>query len=177
VTCDSGSPVLTARARREPAVSAAARTQHGPGPRLPRAWEAPRATPHGLILQVGGHADRPWLSMDDRCRPMLRARGGTVGEDNVARSLPAMGPARPEGEARPGDPSLVGRVTRCVVVRLTSIGSDRATSIDVYVSSAEHAAAGATSGCCRWGAGDGSDLDDSGFRRRIPCWAVAFLAS
>jgi hypothetical protein len=38
----------------------------------------PRTAPDGLILQLGGHGQCPWLSVDDRCRPMLRARRGHV---------------------------------------------------------------------------------------------------
>ena len=44
----------------------------------------------GLILQLGGHADRPWLSLDDRCDPMLRAQWGHGRQDDIARSLEAM---------------------------------------------------------------------------------------
>jgi hypothetical protein len=53
----------------------------------------PRTAPDGLILQLGGHGQCPWLSVDDRCRPMLRARRGHVrrgrrsSKDDVARSL------------------------------------------------------------------------------------------
>jgi hypothetical protein len=36
----------------------------------------PRAAPDGLILQPGGHEHRPWLSVNDRWGPMLRARRG-----------------------------------------------------------------------------------------------------
>ena len=32
------------------------------------------------MLQVGGHGHEPWLSVDDRWRPMLRARWGTAGK-------------------------------------------------------------------------------------------------
>ena len=36
----------------------------------------PRPARYGLILQLGGHGHRPWLSVDDRCGPMRRARRG-----------------------------------------------------------------------------------------------------
>ena len=34
----------------------------------------PRTARHGLILKLGGHGHEPWLSVDDRRRPVLRAR-------------------------------------------------------------------------------------------------------
>jgi hypothetical protein len=49
----------------------------------------PRTAPDGLVLQLGGPGQRPWLSMDDRCRPMCRARWGTASENDAARSVPA----------------------------------------------------------------------------------------
>jgi hypothetical protein len=36
----------------------------------------PPDAPDGLILQVGRPGHRPWLSANDRCEPMLRARRG-----------------------------------------------------------------------------------------------------
>lgn len=36
----------------------------------------PPAALSGLILQPGGHRHDPWLSVNDRWRPMLRARWG-----------------------------------------------------------------------------------------------------
>jgi hypothetical protein len=36
----------------------------------------PRTARYRLILQLGGHMHRPWLSVDDRRRPMRRARRG-----------------------------------------------------------------------------------------------------
>jgi hypothetical protein len=53
----------------------------------PRAWEAPRTAPDGLILQLRGQVDGPWLSVGDRCRPRRRARSGHGRQDDVARSL------------------------------------------------------------------------------------------
>src|SRR5215211_5829594 len=50
----------------------------------------PRPAPDGVIVQLGGHGHEPWLSVDDRCRPMLRHGGGTASEDGVARSLLSM---------------------------------------------------------------------------------------
>jgi hypothetical protein len=39
-----------------------------------------------LILQLGGHAPRPLLTVDDPCQPRLRARRGPrPEEDEVAR--------------------------------------------------------------------------------------------
>jgi hypothetical protein len=77
VTCDSGSPDVTARARGEPAVTDAMRTQRGPGS---RAWKArpvsvvrPDATP---MAQVRPTCDGPLLTVGTRQAPVLRARGG-----------------------------------------------------------------------------------------------------
>jgi hypothetical protein len=53
-------------------------------------------------MQLSGCGDGPLLSLGDRCGPMLRARRGTAGEDDVARSLAVIAPAPPIGEARPG---------------------------------------------------------------------------
>jgi hypothetical protein len=39
------------------------------------------ATPDGLTLQLMGQDHRPWLSVNDRCRPMVRVRQGMAGED------------------------------------------------------------------------------------------------
>jgi hypothetical protein len=38
------------------------------------------------MLQLGGHGHRPWLSVDDRCRPMLRARWGHGRRGRTRRS-------------------------------------------------------------------------------------------
>jgi hypothetical protein len=35
-----------------------------------------RTAPDGLILQLSEHGHRPWLSVNDRCGPVLRARRG-----------------------------------------------------------------------------------------------------
>src|SRR5215216_1855040 len=35
-----------------------------------------RAAPYGPMLEVGGHGHRPWLSVGDRCRRVVRARRG-----------------------------------------------------------------------------------------------------
>jgi hypothetical protein len=77
VTCDSELPTVTARACREPAVPDAARTQHGPGRQVHRELgKHLRTARYGPILQLGAHGHRPWLSVDDRWRPMRRARRG-----------------------------------------------------------------------------------------------------
>jgi hypothetical protein len=49
-----------------------------------------RTAPDGLILQLGGHGHRPWLSLDDRCRPMLKARRRTAGENELGAGVVAM---------------------------------------------------------------------------------------
>jgi hypothetical protein len=36
----------------------------------------PRTAPYGPMLQLGRHGHRPWLFVNDRCRPMVRARWG-----------------------------------------------------------------------------------------------------
>ena len=54
----------------------------------------PLTAPDTLILPLGGHTDRPWLSVDDRCEPALRARRGHGRR---------WSPARPEGEALYGN--------------------------------------------------------------------------
>jgi len=77
VTCDADSPDVTARARREPMVPDAVRTQRGPGLRawkarpVPSSW--PDATP---MAQVTAACCRPLLTVSDRQMPVLRARGG-----------------------------------------------------------------------------------------------------
>ena len=80
VTGDSDSPVVTAGARRGPAVSDAVRTQHGPGS---QAW---KARPDRLLKQDAARmaqlrlsAERPLLTVRNRQMPMLRARGGHGG--------------------------------------------------------------------------------------------------
>jgi hypothetical protein len=77
VTCDCDLPTVTARARREPAVADAMRTQHGPGS---RAWKARPGCPLSpdirLRKQVSTASDRPLLTVRDRWVPMLRARRG-----------------------------------------------------------------------------------------------------
>jgi hypothetical protein len=50
----------------------------------------PRPARYGLMLQLGGHGHEPWLSVEDRWRPMLRARWGAAGEDDAARSPAVM---------------------------------------------------------------------------------------
>jgi hypothetical protein len=77
VICNSDLPNVTARARREPAVTDAVRAQRGPGS---RAWKArpvvsswPDAAP---MPQVRRLRDRPLLTVRDRQMPMLRARRG-----------------------------------------------------------------------------------------------------
>ena len=75
LTCGSRIPVVTAGARRGPAVLDAVRTQHGPRSRDYRELgKLPWTAPDGLILQLGGHGQRPWLSVADRWEPVLRAR-------------------------------------------------------------------------------------------------------
>jgi hypothetical protein len=49
----------------------------GPGSGgTPRAWEASSAGSGRPILQLSARGHEPWLSVDDRWRPMLRARRG-----------------------------------------------------------------------------------------------------
>jgi hypothetical protein len=49
----------------------------------------PRPAPDRLILRFGGHGQRPWLSVDDRRRPLRRARRGHGGEDQPRSSVAA----------------------------------------------------------------------------------------
>ena len=65
----------------------------------------PRSASYRLILQLGGCMHGTWLSVADRCGPVLRARRGTAGEDDVAHTPAATAPGRPEGEARPRWPT------------------------------------------------------------------------
>jgi hypothetical protein len=57
------------------------------GPLHRELGKLPRTAPDGLILQVGGHRHRPWLSVDDRCRPIFRARRGHGGAWRTASGL------------------------------------------------------------------------------------------
>jgi len=62
--------------------------------------------------------------VNDRYGPMLRARWGTAGEDDVARSLPAMATSLAGGEASPRRPlaslaRLRGRVALAKVPACT----------------------------------------------------------
>ena len=56
----------------------------------PRAWEHSATAPDGLTLQLAGHGHEPWLSVDDRWRPMRRARWGHSRRDDAARGVLAM---------------------------------------------------------------------------------------
>jgi hypothetical protein len=60
----------------------------------------PRTAPYGAILKLGGNRHRPLLSVNDRCRPMLKARPGTAGESEHGSGLAPMAPPRRQGEAR-----------------------------------------------------------------------------
>jgi hypothetical protein len=51
----------------------------------------PPATRYGLIPQLSGLGHEPWLSVNDRCRPIPRHAGGTAGENGLAPSLPVDG--------------------------------------------------------------------------------------
>jgi hypothetical protein len=46
----------------------------------------PRTARYGLILQLGGSRHRPWLSVNDRWWPMVRAHRGHGRRDDVARA-------------------------------------------------------------------------------------------
>ena len=117
VTCDSDLPTVTARARQEPAVSDAVRTQRGPGL---RAWKARPDSPLSRdptpMAQVRSCAtDRPLLTVSDRQMPMLRARGGHArARTTLAPAGRQRSPAEPEGEASPRRPptSLASRRRR-----------------------------------------------------------------
>jgi hypothetical protein len=54
----------------------------------------------------------------DRQGLALRARGGTAGEDDVGSAEHQQSPARPEGDASPGDHCLVGKGRRPAAVGL-----------------------------------------------------------
>jgi hypothetical protein len=76
LSCGSCVPAGAARARQRPAVSDATRTSADQAMSYRKLGKHPRAAPDGLVLQLGGHGQRPWLSVDDRWEPMLRARRG-----------------------------------------------------------------------------------------------------
>jgi hypothetical protein len=88
-----------------------------------------RTAPDGAILQLELHAHRPWLSVNDRCRPMLRARPGHVRESEHGSGLAAL--ALPRRQVRPvlGAAGLVGKGRwPAAAVRWDSIpGSDSST--------------------------------------------------
>ena len=91
VTCDSRSPTPPARARRGPAVPDAVRTQRGPGRQAHRELgKHPRTAPDGVILQLSGSGDEPWLSVGDRWKPMVRARWGHGRRERTRLGLVAM---------------------------------------------------------------------------------------
>jgi len=103
VTCDSGSPDVTARARRGPAVTDAVRTQRGPGS---RAWKArpvpssrPDATPMALV-----RAARERTAVDREESPDAAATGtrrAWPARTNSDLAWQRRSQAEPEGEARP----------------------------------------------------------------------------
>jgi hypothetical protein len=72
----------------------------------------PRTAPDGLVLQLGGPGQRPWLSVDDRCRPMRRHVGGAAGENDAAPSVLTTG----------SGPSLL---TTCLVGKLRTSAAVR----------------------------------------------------
>ena len=77
MTCNSDLPNVTARARREPAVTDAVRTQRGPGSRAWKARPVPSYRPDPSPMpQVRPVRDRPLLTVRDRQMPVLRAGGG-----------------------------------------------------------------------------------------------------
>ena len=102
MTCDSDSLIVTAHARRRPAVPDAVRTQHGPGSRAWKARPVPRSRREatGMAL-VRRSCDRPLLTVRDRQLPVLRARGGH-------------GRRRPTRLGRGGDGRQLGRWARSV---------------------------------------------------------------
>jgi hypothetical protein len=75
LTWDPHSPSMTARARPGPALPDAVRTQRGPGRQVHRELgKHPPVVRRGLLMQLGRRRRRPWLSVNDRWLPMLRAR-------------------------------------------------------------------------------------------------------
>jgi hypothetical protein len=99
LTCDAGSPTLTASARRGPAVPDAVRTQRGPGRRATASlgsavgrrrwyWSKPNGQPEPV-------RQMPGLTAVDRSRPFLRARGGHAGllPSRAGAPMPSCGAA------------------------------------------------------------------------------------
>jgi hypothetical protein len=152
VTCDACSPAVTARARREPAVPDAARTQRGPGS---RAWKARQGSPlsrHASRMpQFSAPLNRPLLSVGNHKGPMLRAPRGH-GRQVRPRSTHGGGGHQLDRKVSPS------RVTTCLVGKPPSGG----------------AAAGMVgigpAVCCRWCRGPGGRRDAGGGRGS--CWRV-----
>jgi hypothetical protein len=95
------------------------RPQRGPAWWTSRVWEAPSIRPYGLGLLLGRHRHRPvlsvWMTAADRC---LGHAGDTADEDDAARSLAEMAPARAQGEQGPGDACRVGKGRRLAAAEL-----------------------------------------------------------
>jgi hypothetical protein len=66
----------------------------------------PRTTPYGLILQLGRHGHRPWLSVNDRWRPMVRARRGH-GQRGPGSWEPGSDGHQPDGRVGPSSATPV----------------------------------------------------------------------
>ena len=109
-----GCPWLSAAFR---SFAARLRPQRGP----PRAWEASSDRSVGLILQLGGHEQRPWLSVDDRRRPLRRACRGHGGEERRARARQRWSPARPR--VRPAQDDYSARWQAANAARQPDLGA------------------------------------------------------
>jgi hypothetical protein len=75
-----------------------------------------RTAPDGLMLQLGGHGHRPWVSVDDRCRPMLRARWGHGRRGRTRRR-------------RAGDGHQLDRRVRPLLVTACLVGKSRQSTL------------------------------------------------
>jgi hypothetical protein len=98
MTCDPHSPSMTARARRGPAVPHDVRTQRGPRAMSYRELgKLPPTARSSRTIQFNRRSGCPLVTVDYRCGPLVRARGGMAREKEQAhpwlRARRSLGPS------------------------------------------------------------------------------------